>query len=158
MEKIRLEFDVGKGREEQKVSVEVPGEDGVVVTSEFCPVELMAGRVDLLAAMRGEKIENFAEGCRRQANAMKNLTDIDSEIDRHIGALMAVVMDHLCREKRLEYKTLLNLMDCFSLLMKGAGFDEAEIRAIYPRITKTICDLYPEQIIVANFANRTQSP
>lgn len=59
---------------------------------------------------------------------------------------MAVGMDHLSRNKTIRYGDLLIYVDCFALLLKGAGFEEKEIREIYPRVTQTIKDLYSDYI------------
>lgn len=39
--------------------VEVPYQDGIVATSEFCPTELLSGTVELMAAIRGETLDKF---------------------------------------------------------------------------------------------------
>ena len=77
---------------------------------------------------------------------MSKITEADTDLDRHIGGLMAAVMDHFSRNKRIVFGELLIYIDCFSLLLKAAGFDSDEIRTIYPRVTKTIVDLYPSYI------------
>ena len=41
---------------------------------------------------------------------------------------------------------LLIYMDCFSLLLEADGFPEEEIRTIYPRVTRSIVELYPDYI------------
>ena len=76
-----------------------------------------------------------------------DLADADvSPIDRHIAGLMAVVMDHFSRCGRIIFGDLLIYMDCFSLLLAADGFSEEEIPTIYPRITRTIVDLYPDYV------------
>ena len=55
-------------------------------------------------------------------------------------------MDHLSRYDRIAFGDLLIYVDCFSLLLKAAGFGSEEIRAIYPRVTKTIANLYPDHV------------
>lgn len=59
-------------------------------------------------------------------------------------------MDHLTRCGRLIFGDLLIYMDCFSLLLEADGFSAAEIRDIYPRVTRTIVELYPEHIFNTN--------
>ena len=142
MEKIKINFDTGAEERLKTYTVEVPYKDGIVITSEFCPAELISEKVNLLAAFRGEPLEKFMEDCRRQVFAMSQIQDTDSPLDKHIGGLMAVVMDHLSRDKSIDFGNLLMLVDCFSLLLKGAGFKDKEIREIYPRVTKTIQELY----------------
>lgn len=67
-------------------------------------------------------------------------------LDVHVAGLMAVVMDHLARCGRLIFGDLLIYMDCFSLLLEADGFSEKEIKEIYPRVTHTIVELYPDYI------------
>lgn len=128
--------------------VEVPYQGGIVATSEFCPTELLTGSVDLIAAIRGESLDKFMEDCRRQLLAMSKISseDAENELEVHIGGLMAVVMDHLSRHQNISLGDLLIYIDCFSLLMKSNGVDKEDIRTIYPRITKTIVDLYPDHV------------
>lgn len=99
-----------------------------------------------MAAIRGESLEKFMTDCRMQLVAMSRLTETDTELDRHIGGLMAVVMEHLSRRKGISFGDLLIYVDCFSLLLKAAGFDYEEIRQIYPRVTRTIIELYPDYV------------
>ena len=145
MEKLKLTFDTDSGTR-QKYEVEVPYKDGIVITSEYCPMEMLSGNLDLLAAFRGEPLDRFMENCRKQVFAMSQIHESESPMDTHIGGLMAVVMDHLSRDKTITYGELLIYVDCFSLLLKGAGFEEKEIRKLYPRIVNSIVELYPDHI------------
>ena len=131
--------------------VEVPYQDGIVATSEFCPTELLSGTVELMAAIRGETLDKFMSDCHMQLLAMSNIMEVDTELDRHIGGLMAVIMDHLSRKKIISFGDLLIYVDCFSLILKAAGFGRNEIHSMYPLITQTILELYPNHI--ANVPN-----
>ena len=146
MEKLKLKFDTETDIGLKEYAVEVPYKDGIVITSEFCPTELISGDVELLAAFRGEPLDRFMENCRKQVLAMSQIGETESPIDKHIGGLMAVVMDHLSRKKIINYGDLLIYVDCFALLLKGAGFEEKEICEIYPRVAQTIKDLYSDYI------------
>ena len=146
MNRLKLQFDTDTGPGKKVYIVEVPYKDGIVITSEFCPTELLSGNVDLLAAFRGEPLDKFMEDCRKQVLAMSKIQDSGNQIDIHIGGLMAVVMDHLSRNKTITIGELLKYVDCFSLLLKGAGFDEKEIYKIYPRVIQTIKELYSNYI------------
>lgn len=146
MEQLKLNFDTEILGEPRTYTVEVPYQNGIVATSEFCPTELLSGAVDLMAAIRGESLDKFMEDCKLQLIAMSKITEADTDLDRHIGGLMAVVMDHLSRNKMISIGDLLRYVDCFSLLLKAADFDNVEIRGMYPRITRTIMDLYPDYI------------
>lgn len=146
MESLKLNFDTEILGEPRTFIVEVPYQDGIVATSEFCPTELLSGTVDLMAAVRGESLDKFMADCRKQLHAMAQITEADSDLDIHIGGLMAVVMDHFSRNSRIAFGDLLIYVDCFSLLLKADGYDSEEIRSIYPRVTKTIVDLYPDYV------------
>lgn len=144
MEKLKLNFDTEILGKPRTYVVEVPYQEGIVATSEFCPTELLSGTVDLMAAIRGESLDKFMSDCRMQLLAMSKIKEADTDLDRHIGGLMAVVMEHLSRQKEIVFGELLIYIDCFSLLLKAGGFNSDEIRNIYPRVTKTIVDLYPD--------------
>ena len=146
MESLKLNFDTEILGEPRTFIVEVPYQEGIVATSEFCPTELLSGTVDLMAAVRGESLDKFMADCRKQLHAMAKITEFGSELDLHIAGLMAVVMDHLARCGRLIFGDLLIYMDCFSLLLEADGFQEDEIKDIYPRVTRTIVELYPDHI------------
>lgn len=146
MESLKLNFDTEMRGEPRTLIVEVPYQNGIVATSEYCPTELLSGTVDLMAAIRGESLDKFMADCRKQLLAMSKITEADSDLDLHIGGLMAVVMDHFSRNSRIVFGDLLIYVDCFSLLLKADGYDNEEIRTIYPRVTKTIADLYPDYI------------
>ena len=146
MEKLKLNFDTKILGHPCTFVVEVPYQNGIVATSEFCPTEFLSGTVDIMAAVRGESLDKFMADCRMQLLAMSKIEDVDTELDRHIGGLMAVVMDHLSRKKAIQFGDLLIYVDCFSLLLKAAGFDRDEIYSMYSRITRTILELYPDYI------------
>ncbi len=146
MENLKINFDTTIQGKPRAYIVEVPYQNGIVATSEFCPTELLSGTVDLMAAVRGESLDKFMADTRMQLLAMSKLTESETELDRHIGGLMAVVMDHLSRKKEISFGDLLIYVDCFCLLLKAAGFDRDEIQLMYPRITQTILELYPDHI------------
>lgn len=54
METLKLNFDAQIFGQPKSLTVEVPYQNGIVATSEFCPTELLSGTVDLMAAIRGE--------------------------------------------------------------------------------------------------------
>lgn len=146
MENLKLYFDTEIHGEPRTYIVEVPYLEGTVATSEFCPTELLSGTVELMAAIRGESLDKFMTDCRMQLLAMSKITEADTDLDRHIGGLMAVVMEHFSRKKKIDFGDLLMYVDCFSLLLKAAGFSPDEIKDIYPHVTRSIVDLYPDYI------------
>ena len=149
MEKLKLNFDTIVKGEPRTYIVEVPYQNGIVATSEYCPTEFLSGTVDIMAAVRGESLDKFIADSRMQLLAISQITDVDTELDRHIGGLMAVIMTHLSRKKELSFGDLLRYIDCFSLLLKAAGFEGDEIHAMYPKIARTILDIYPDKITSA---------
>ncbi len=127
-------------------TVNVPIENGGVCTNKYCPQELLTGGLSIITAINGESEAEFIADCQKQVIAMDMADSADTKLDRHIAGLMAVVMDHLSRCNRLIFGDLLIYMDCFSLLLEADGFDDNEIRDIYPRVTRTIIELYPDYI------------
>ncbi len=131
---------------DRTLNVTVPVEKGGVVTSKYCPQELLTGGMSLVKAINGETEEEFLADCQKQMMAMGVAGKEETLLDRHIAGLMAVVMDHISRCGRLIFGDLLIYMDCFCLLLEADGFSEEEIKEIYPRITRTIVDLYPDYV------------
>lgn len=154
MQQLRLSFDTEILGEHRIYTIEVPYQNGVVATSEFCPTTLLSGTVVLMAAIHGESLDKFMTDCKSQLAAMSKIGHTDNVLDLHIGGLMAVVMDHLSRNQMISLGKLLIYVDCFCLLLKAAGFDEKGIYDMYPKITKTICDLYPSCIEQVSLNNK----
>lgn len=146
MQYLKLNFESRILGEPRTFVVEVPYEDGTVATSEFCPTEFLSGSVDLMAAIRGESLDKFMNDCRMQLLAMADISAVETPLDCYIGGLMSVVMAHLGRSEKISFADLLTYVDCFSLILKAAGFEADEIREIYPRVTRTIVSLYAANI------------
>lgn len=128
------------------LTVSVPVENGGVYTNKYCPQDLLTGGISFVTAINGEILEEFIADCQKQVMAMEAAGKQKSLLDVHIGGLVAVVMDHLARCGRLIFGDLLIYMDCFSLLLEADGFADEEIREIYPRVTRTIIELYPDNV------------
>ncbi len=150
MEHLRLNFDTEIQGRPRTFVVEVPYVNGMVATSEFGPKAIYAESPEIAGAFRGEPLDKFMDHCKMQLLTMSKITEAETDLDRHIGALMAVVMDAYSRNRKILYGDLLLHIDCFSLLLKAAGFDPEEIRRMYPRITNTILDLYPNWVLRAD--------
>lgn len=134
-----------KGRD-RLYTIEAPIKNGGVRTDKFCPQELLTGGVSIISAINGETEDEFLSDCQKQVMAM-DIADAGTPlVDRHIVGLMAVVMDHFSRCGRIIFGDLLIYIDCFSLLLEADGFPKEEIREIYPRVAKTIVDLYPDHV------------
>ena len=128
------------------LTVSAPVENGGVYTNKYCPQDLLTGGISFVTAVNGEVLGEFVSDCQKQVMAMEAAGKQKTLLDVHVAGLMAVVMDHLARCGRLIFGDLLIYMDCFSLLLEADGFSEAEIREIYPRVTRTIVELYPDFI------------
>ena len=126
--------------------IKVPVENGGVYTHKFCPTDLLSCGISFVEAVNGEVLDEFVADCQKQVIAMEAAGVQRSLLDVHIAGLMAVVMDHLARCGRLIFGDLLIYMDCFSLLLEADDFSDEEIREIYPRVTRTIVELYPDYI------------
>lgn len=128
------------------LTVKAPIENGGVRTDKYCPQDLLTGGLCFVTAINGETASEFITDCTKQVRAMEVAGNEDSLLDVHIAGLMAAVMDHLSRCGRLIFGDLLIYMDCFSLLLEADGIPESKIREIYPRVTRTIVELYPDYI------------
>lgn len=128
------------------LTVKAPIENGGVRADKFCPQDLLTGGLCFVTAINGETASEFITDCTKQVRAMEVAGNEGSLLDVHIAGLMAAVMDHLFRCGRLIFGDLLIYMDCFSLLLEADGFTETEICEIYPRVTRTIVELYPDYI------------
>ncbi|MDE5887402.1 MAG: hypothetical protein K2H46_07440 [Muribaculaceae bacterium] len=146
METLKLYFETAFDGKKENIIIEVPYDDGMVATSEFCPTHLLEGGVRLIAALRGDFLESFISNCRMQLAASSKIDKAESELDRHIGGLIAVVMDKMAANSPLPYSVLLNCIDCFSLILKARGVETEEIKKIYPHVLETIINLYPDYI------------
>lgn len=133
----------GKTRE---LTVKVPVENGGVYTNKYCPQELLTGGINFISAVNGEILSEFLTDCRKQVTAMETAGRQNTSIDVHIGGLMGVVMEHLARCGRLIFGDLLIYMDIFALLLEADGYSDKEIRNLYPRVTRTIVELYPDHV------------
>ncbi len=130
----------------KELVVKVSVENGSVYTNKYCPLDLLTGGISFVTAVNGESIGEFVTDCQKQVQAMETAGKQNSLLDVHVAGLMAAIMDHLSRCGRLIFGDLLIYMDCFSLLLEADGFPEAEIKEIYPRVTRTIVDLYYDYI------------
>ena len=122
----------------------IPVYDNFVITSRFCPEELLPGGDEGMKGVNTRSRETFTRCCNNQIIAMDAADRHETPLDIHIAGLMATVMDHLARFHRIMFNDLLMYIDCFALLLEADGFESQEIRRIYPQITKSITDLYPE--------------
>ncbi len=146
METCRFSFSGNINSKMRELIIKAPVENGGVYTNKFCPQDLLTGGISFVTAVNGEIIDEFVADCQNQVLAMAAAGTQKTLLDVHIAGLMTTVMDHLTRCGRLIFGDLLIYMDCFSLLLEADGFPEEEIRTIYPRVTRSIVELYPDYI------------
>lgn len=123
----------------------IPVENGYAITNEFCPKELLTGGMEggLVDAINGETLQEFVEDCKLQIRGM-HASAVTTPADIHMDGLAHAVVTHIAKCGRLIFGDLLIYVDCFSHLLKADGFTDAEIRRIYPQVTKTLVDACPE--------------
>lgn len=146
MESHKFNFAGNINGVQKELTVSARVENGGVYTNKYCPQDLLTGGISFLTAVNGEAVGEFITDCQKQVMAMEVTGKQNTLLDVHIAGLMAVVMDHLARCGRLIFGDLLIYMDCFSLLLEADGFLEEEIKEIYPRVARTIVELYPDYI------------
>lgn len=146
METRNFLFEANLQGQQRDLIITAPIKGGAVITNKFCPEELLTGGIPFITAINGESIDEFISDCQKQVAIMDNTSSEDNILDIHIAGLMAVVMDHLSRCGRLIFGDLLIYMDCFSYLLSADGFSDDEIKRMYPRVTRTIVELYPNYI------------
>lgn len=138
METIKLNFDaevLGKGK---TVTIEMPYSDGVVVTSRFCPMELLSGDVELLAALNGEPLEDFVKDCKLQLAFANEANEQSSMHESFIAGLMASVMEHQARTGKMTMKDYLLHMDAFSYLINACGVSNDQVIRMYPKVLESV--------------------
>lgn len=146
MEKRNILFEANIQGQQKDLIVNVPVNNGSVITSEFCPQVLLTGGLNCIEAVNGESLNEFFSDCNLQVFAMQQINSNESRMNIHIGGLMTAVNSHIQRCGRLIFGDLLIYVDCFSHLLKADGFSDNEIRKVYPKVTKAIVDLYPNYV------------
>lgn len=131
--------------EDERYLINVPVKDGMILTNQFCPDELLQQTNFQFYPVNGEPEEAFLQDCRRMIEGMQQ-TGEEKRLERHIGALMMLIMQHVASFGKILFDNLLIYLDIFSLLLNADGFEEDEIRKLYPRILRSIIDLYPDDI------------
>ena len=163
----QFKYNLRSGGEPRTLSFAIPYENGSVITNRYCPQQLLTGGLPhIIDAVNGESISEFDQDCRNQILGIEsagNLVTARAEppssleryaersrdysnvpkIDAHIAGLMAAVMNHINCCGRLIFGDLLIYVDVFSYLLAADGYSEKEVKTIYPRILRSIVDLYP---------------
>lgn len=138
METIKLNFDAPVLGEGKTITLEVPYSEGIVATSRFCPMELLSGDVELLAALNGESLEDFAKDCKLQLDFSNKAKSQSTMHEAFIAGLMASVMEHHARSGNLTTKDYLLHLDVFSYLVNACGISSDQVIQMYPKILETI--------------------
>ena len=141
----RFNFTIKNRGHNRVLSFTLPTQNGGVITNQYCPQMLLTGGLSFVTAVNGECIPEFEDDCRKQIVGMEAAGG-NSTVDTHIAGLMAAVMDHINRCGRLIFGDLLIYMDVFSHLLVADGHSDAEVKNIYPRILRSVVELYPEYI------------
>ena len=132
--------------ETTNLKIKIPVENGGVYTNKYCPQDLLTGGLNFVTAMNGESVDEFILDCKMQVVGMEGAGIQKSRLDVHIAGLMGVIMHHISRCNRLIFGDLLIYMDCFSFLLEADGFSEEEIKRLYPKITRSVVESYPDFI------------
>ncbi|OKY86199.1 MAG: hypothetical protein BHV69_02970 [Bacteroidales bacterium 52_46] len=146
METIKLNFNapiLGEGR---SITLEVPYSDGIIATSRFCPMELLSGDVELLAALNGEPLEDFVKDCKLQLDFANKAYDNSSMHEAFIAGLMASVLEHKARSVSLTTKEYLLHLDAFSYLVNACGVSAVQVTRMYPKILESVIHAIESQL------------
>lgn len=138
METIKLNFDAPVLGEGKTITLEVPYSEGIVATSQFCPMELLSGEVELLAALNGEPLEDFVKDCKLQLAFANEANEQSSMHESFIAGLMASVMEHQARAGKLTMKDYLLHMDTFSYLINACGVSADQVVRMYPKVLESV--------------------
>lgn len=127
------------------VTVSVPYENGMVITSEFCPPQLLTTGIAPLPWMQtspihGESEQEFINDCKMQIQIINDVEGQYGTIDSHQKALSNVVIAHIRRCGRLLFQDLLIYIDIYCYLLKAAGYSTVEAKGNYALITKALVD------------------
>lgn len=138
METIKLNFDANVLGEGKTLTLEVPYSDGIVATSRFCPMELLSGDVELLAALNGEPLEDFVKDCKLQLAFANEASNQSTMHEAFIAGLMASVMEHQTRSGNLTTKDYLLHMDAFSYLVNACGIPANQVTRMYSKVFESV--------------------
>ncbi len=138
MEIIKLNFDADVLGENRTITLELPYSEGIVATSRFCPMELLSGDVELIAALNGEPLEDFVKDCKLQLKFANKEKVYSSLHETFIAGLMASVMEHYSRSGELSMKDYLLHLDTFCYLVNAGGVSEEDVKRMYPRILESV--------------------
>lgn len=149
MEERTFSFKANINGKIKNLSFSIPIRDGYVITNKYCPQELLTGGLPFITVINGESIAEFISDCQAQANAFTSEQNDETIMSIHIRGLMSAIGSHINRCGRLIFGDLLIYMDCFSYLLQADNVNEKDTRDAYPRILRSVVDLY------ANFIKNT---
>ena len=91
MEKRNILFEANIQGQQKDLIVNVPVNNGSVITSEFCPQVLLTGGLNCIEAVNGESLNEFFSDCNLQVFAMQQINSNESRMNIHIEGLMTAV-------------------------------------------------------------------
>lgn len=134
--------------EDRVFRMELPVTDSDEVrTDRYCPDSLYNPENDEEPFVNVETVDEFLKDCQHLVYSMNVADEEDEPIKMHIAGLVMVISIHVSIYNRLVFKDLLLYMDCFSHLLAASQFEDNEIRAMYPRIIKTLAFLYHNYLV-----------
>lgn len=75
-------------------------------------------------------------------------------IERNIGALTFITMDHVEENGFIDDKTLFKFLDCYSNVLFSQGMPLTEIKKAYLPVAKGLIDCFDEKVIDSENGNR----
>ncbi|MCH5224386.1 MAG: hypothetical protein J1D77_00250 [Muribaculaceae bacterium] len=116
------------------------------VTSQYRPPEL-GDILQLKEKVHQNNEEEFLSIWTKFVIGLSVCSEERDPLERNIGALTFTVIDTLEKSQRLSFETLLDYMDCFSIMLKEENFSEKEIKAVYLPITLAVLKNFSDRII-----------
>lgn len=139
METLKLSFDAEMLGPAMTLTIEVPYSDGIVATSRFCPLELLEGDINLIAALNGESLEDFVRDCKMQLKIASEVYPQSPSIhEAFIAGLIGSVMEHKGRVGQLSMKALLLHVDAFSYLVHASCASEDQVKHMYSKVLESV--------------------
>lgn len=136
-------------------SFSAPVEGAYVITNYYCPKELLLregslgeGSFSLLKAIVPQNLEaeyEFINDCKNIVNKANTISNHDVSYCL-TQSISYVAWQHINRCGRLMFQDLLLYVDCYSYLLKAAGYSDSEIRRSYPIIARQLVDIYSQYV------------
>lgn len=134
----------------------IPSEKGLYAVSlAFCNERLASDKFksEVLSDYKDPPDEvdgydaEFLDLCVRYIIGLTICSTEDNLMERNIGALTLIVMDHIEMNGKIELPTLRKYMNCFSQMLRWAGIPDNEIKEAYLSVKKALISIFKEYII-----------